>query len=271
MIARLIALRFASFIGVVAMLAVMTMPLSAATKKRKSTDTPPAAPDTPADPSKAIPATDEEKAGHSPHQSLASVFKEQGAGGVVSYWFASGDAFTGKDSPDTTHHGLDIEAQFDYDPARDANGTVISQGDPQLGWAIHFVDGKPSFTINYEGLRTTLHADEVLTTTGRVTLRGLLGLDGTLGLNVTGLKNGARGYAPMYNGLPRKPEQGLEIGHGSRPLPHETYPNSASFNGTIAFVRLSLLPATPPGFNEKPSTPPTPPKASTKKSKSKSN
>jgi len=181
---------------------------------------------------------------------MAQVFKEKGAGGVESFWFAGNDAFTEKESPDVTHRGLDVEAQLDYDPARNANSTLISQGDPQLGWAIHFIDGKPAFTINYDGLHTTLKADEALKEASHITVRGLLGLDGLLSLNVTGLKSGARGYAPMYNSFPRKLTPGLQIGHNVGPLARETYPNSANFEGNISYVRLSLLPALPPSVAE---------------------
>lgn len=259
MTGRLIFSRLAPLMGAVATLALLAMPVVGATKKRQPSTPPPTAPETP----KPELLTDEEKAGHSPHSSMAQVHKEKNAGSIESFWFAAGDKFNGKESPDITHHGLDIEAQFSYDSAHDADSTLISQGDSQFGWSIHFVNGKPSFTINYDGLHTTLSSDDRLPA-GRVTLRGLLGLDGTLGINATGLKSGARGYAPMYNGFPRKPDQGLEVGHTSGlPTPAPTSTPEASANGAskapstpdkgdITFVRLSLLPAGPPTNSETP-------------------
>jgi hypothetical protein len=221
-------------------------------KKHKPSDADPTATDAPAAPPKAQPVTDEEaKAGNNgAPRAPGDVRTEEGAGGVLSYWFASGDDLSAKNSPDLKGHGLDIEAQFLFDPKTDSDATLADQGGPQLGWAIHFIAGKPAVTINYEGLHTTLCAAEALPA-GRVLLRVLLGLDGTLALSATGLKTAARGYAPMTGGFPRKPEEGLAIGHSFGPLSHEAFPQSTSYSSEITFVRLSLLPAKPVGLAAK--------------------
>jgi len=223
---------------------VVTAPASAATKKRKPQQPAPAAPVTPP---KAEPAA--EVVDH-PRHALKEVRHEDAANGVRSYWFVKGDSFRGDDSPVISARGLDIEAQFAFDGKSDANSTLVSQGDAKLGWTIHFVNGKPAVTINYDGLHTTLCAEEP-TPNGPVTLRALLGLDGSLAINTTGLTKPAHGYAPMTGSFPRQPEDGLEVGEKSASLNDASFPNQTPFAGDVTFVRVSLMPATPVLTQEK--------------------
>jgi hypothetical protein len=103
------------------------------------------------------------------------------------------------------------------------------------------LDGKPAFTVNYDGLRATLKAKEKLPA-GRIILHALMGLDGSLALSATGLPNEVRGYAPMEGGFPRKPTQGVQVAQGFGVLPAKDFPNSTPFDGTIERVRFTLLP-----------------------------
>ena len=180
------------------------------------------------------------------HRPMTEVQPTQGADGGISYTFISGDSFDAATSPDITHRGLDVELEFDYNPQTDKDGTLMGQGNARLGWCVHIVDGKPAFTINYDGLHTTLKGDESLPV-GHVELRALMGLDGSLALGGTGLNQEVRGYAPMEDGFPRKPDQGLSIGQSFGPLPPKTFPNSSPFDGNIFRAVLHLLPAAAPG------------------------
>ena len=235
MTGRSFLLRLASLLLIAVALAA---PVTAATKKKKPQQPTPVAPVTP-------PTTDPatEVVDH-PRHALKEVHHEEAANGVRSYWFVKGDSFEGSDSPAITASGLDIEAQVTFNWKSDANSTLISQGDAKLGWAVHFVNGKPAITINYDGLHTTLCAEES-TPEGPVTLRALLGLDGTLGINTTGLTKPAHGYAPMTGSFPRQPEEGLHAGEKSMALSDAAFPKQTPFAGDITFVRVSLLPATP--------------------------
>lgn len=179
----------------------------------------------------------------SAYRKFADVTVDAAADGSVSYWLQGGDSFSADESPDIAHRGLDAEIMFDFNPAVDGDSTLLSQGGPQLGFSIHMLDGKPSFTVNYDGLRTTLKAKEPLPP-GRVTLRALLGLDGTLALSATGLTHEVRGFAPMEGGFPRKPAQGLQVAQSFGVLPAKDFPNSTPFDGVIERVRLTLLPGT---------------------------
>ena len=172
---------------------------------------------------------------------LQEVAVEGGSDGSLSYWFQAGDAFPPAESPAIAQRPLEIEAILDYNPEVDRDSTVVSQGTARLGYALHFVDGRLAFTVNYEGLRATLKSPEPLPA-GRVTLRALLGLDGSLAFSATGLKDEVRGYAPMEGGFPRHPEVGLSVGTGSGPLPPAQFPNSSPFDGVIHHLRLTLLP-----------------------------
>jgi hypothetical protein len=202
---------------------------------------------TPVTPPKAEPATEDPD---HPRHVLQEVRHEDAANGVRSYWFVKGDSFGGKDSPAISARGLDIEAQFVFDDKADANSTLISQGDANLGWNVHFISGKPAITINYDGLHTTLCAEEP-TPNGPVTLRALLGLDGTLAISTTGLTKPAHGYAPMTGSFPRQPDDGLEVGAKSPTLSNTSFPSQTSFGGTVTLMRVSLLPATPVLTQEK--------------------
>jgi hypothetical protein len=235
--------RLTRFVLVLAGLALVTVPLQGATKKRKPATPPPPAPEE-------VPATPVMDENSHDRHSLKEVHQETDSSGAHSYWFGKGDEFSGKDSPDIKEHGLDIEARFNFDPKASADSTLISQGNDQLGWAVHIVHGKPAITINYEGLSTTLRADEPLPA-GPVVLRALLGLDGTLGIGAVGSTKPGHGYAPMIGGFPSQPEEGPAIGKNTGALSKETFPDNTAYDGELTFIRLSVLPAKPVGVTAK--------------------
>lgn len=184
------------------------------------------------------------KSWHDAHRPAGDVAVEHSADGSVSLALLSGDSLDKKSSPDLTGRSFDIEAEFEYNPAVDRDATLISQGGTSLGWAVHLVDGHPAFTVNYDGLRTTLKTEQPLGA-GHVILRGLFGADGSLGVSATGIKDGARGFAPMEGGFPRQPELGLSVGESFGPLSPKLFPSSAPFDGIISRIRFTLLPSPP--------------------------
>jgi hypothetical protein len=195
---------------------------------------------------KAIPVTEDpvptlEKPKIITPRPMAEVTVENSPDGASTYTLAQGDVFDVATSPDPTGKALSVEVDFVYDPALDLNSLLVSQGGPKLGWALHLVEGKPSITINNEGLTATLKSDEPLTA-GHVILRGLLGLDGTLSLGGTGLGKSAQGFAPMEEGFSRKPDQGLTVGQTPASPESKVVPNSTTFQGNMIQVRLSLHP-----------------------------
>jgi len=177
----------------------------------------------------------------STRRSLATVKLDAAADGSVTYWLQPGDNFPASGAPDVFGHGLDIEAVFAYNPDTDGNSTVISQGDTNLGYAVHLIEGVPAFTVNYDGLRTTLKGKQPLSA-GKVTLRALFGLDGTLAVGAASSTEDVRGYAPMEGGFPRPLEGALRVGQKGGPLSEELFPESTAFTGKMERVNLGLLP-----------------------------
>lgn len=176
----------------------------------------------------------------SPRRPMTEVRLEHSADGSESWSFVAGDGFDGKSSPQITGRSFEVEAELDYHPALDRDATLIAQGGPLLGWAVHLVDGHPAFTVNYDGLRATLKTDSALAG-GHVIVRGLFGADGTLGISATGLPAGARGYAPMDGGFPRQPQQGLVVGEPFGVLDAKVFPNGSNVGGFLNRIRFTLL------------------------------
>ncbi|CAN5869392.1 hypothetical protein BH11VER1_BH11VER1_37230 [soil metagenome] len=163
------------------------------------------------------------------------------ADGSVTYWLRLGDSFSAEESPDLTGRGLEVEIFFHYKPELDANSTLLQQGDAVNGFVIHIMRKKPAVTVVYGGLRATLQSDIELPE-GLTQLRMVIGLDGTMAFQASTMKKGIRGYAPMGNGFANKPAEGLQVGKSLGPLPLKDYPVSTPYAGTMAQVRLTLLP-----------------------------
>lgn len=176
-------------------------------------------------------------------RAMKDVKIDASADGGVTYWLRLGDSFGAEESPDITGRGLDVELFFDYKPELDANSTLLHQGDFKNGIAIHLIQKKPAVTVVYEGLRATLKSDVELPE-GLTQLRVLIGLDGTMAFQASSLKKEVRGYAPMGNGFAVKPEQGLQVGKNLGPLDLKDFPSSTFYQGTMAQIRLTLLPGT---------------------------
>ena len=174
------------------------------------------------------------------HRTIEQVPTEKGADGSVTYTLGLGDAFPPA-AVDVAHRAFEMVVEFDYHGDRDANASLLSQGDARMGWTLHFSEGKPCFTIQYQGLRATLMAAETLPN-GPVTLRALLGLDGTLGLNATTLKEGVRGWSPMVGGFSTQLSPGLSVGQAGGPLDPLAFPHGAAWESPSARIVFRLLP-----------------------------
>lgn len=163
------------------------------------------------------------------------------ADGGVTYWLRLGDSFSTEESPDLTGRGLEMELFFEYKPELDANSTLLHQGDTTNGFAIHMIQKKPAVTVVHGGLRATLKSDVELPE-GLTQLRVVIGLDGTMAFQASTMKKEIRGYAPMGNGFAVKPAQGLQVGKNPGPLALKDFPVGTHYVGTMAQVRLTLLP-----------------------------
>jgi hypothetical protein len=161
--------------------------------------------------------------------------------GMVSYFFQPGDRLEPDASPDVLERAFDIEVNFVYNPAVDADSSLLSQGGAGLGFALHLVAGVPAITVNYDGLHATLKGTEALAA-GPIRLRALLALDGSMALSATGLTKEVRGYAPFEGGFPRRPAEGLSVGSSFGPLTVKAFPNSTPFDGVMTLVRMTILP-----------------------------
>ncbi len=172
---------------------------------------------------------------------MKDVRVDASADGGVTYWLRRGDSFSAEESPDLTGRGLEVEIFFHYQPELDANSTLLQQGDAVNGFAIHLIQKKPAVTVVYGGLRATLQS-EIELPEGLTQLRMVIGLDGTMAFQASTMKKEIRGYAPMGNGFAGKPAEGLQVGKHLGPLPLKDYPVSTAYAGTMAQVRLTLLP-----------------------------
>lgn len=161
--------------------------------------------------------------------------------GTVSYFLQPGDKLEADAAPDVLERAFDMEVIFDYNPALDADSTLLSQGDSKLGYAWHLVGGRPALTFNYDGLQSTVKAAEPLTA-GQVRLRALVSLDGRVALAASGQSGEARGFTPFEGGFPRRPETGLTVGASFGPLSPKKFPNSTPLEGSIKLLRLTILP-----------------------------
>lgn len=174
-------------------------------------------------------------------RSMKDVRIDAAADGSVTYWLRLGDSFNAEESPDLTGRGLEVEIFFHFKPELDANSTLLQQGDAINGFAIHLIQKKPAITVVYGGLRATLKSDDELPE-GLAQLRMVIGLDGAMAFQASTMKKEIRGYAPMGNGFAAKPTAGLQVGKNLGPLPLKDYPVSTPYAGTMAQVRLTLLP-----------------------------
>mgnify|MGYP000465862357 CR=1 FL=1 len=109
---------------------------------------------------------------------------------------------------------------------RDLRGVVLAQGGDRLGYALHFVDGRPTFDVRIQGEVTRIQAPGVAA--GRVRLEAVLDRE-SMSLAVNGDRPLTR---PSPGLIPAEPRDGLAIGHDDQSAAGD-YPSPNPFSGTI--------------------------------------
>lgn len=150
-----------------------------------------------------------------------------------------GDDLSAKESPNIQGRGFSVDAGFDYNPRVDGNSTLISQGNDQIGWALHLVDGKPTVSLFLEGRRTFIAGDGL--TAGMCNVRAMIDADGLMSLAVPG-RSEVLAPTPFANGFPTQPTQGLKAGHSFGPLSVKAFPDSTPWDGQVKRLRLTVMP-----------------------------
>ncbi len=151
-----------------------------------------------------------------------------------------GDELSADEAPRLAGRGFALDAAFDFDPAVDGDSTLLAQGDRQLGWALHYVAGRPTLTVFHQGEATAIQASP--SAAGPCQLRASLDGDGLLSLAEPG-RSEVLGLAPFTGGFPTDPKAGLAAGQSFGILPLADHPNSTPFDGAVQRLRLTLLPA----------------------------
>lgn len=184
--------------------------------------------------------------------------------GITDLLLQPGDEITAAEAPDLTGNGLMLDAAFDYDPAVDLDSTLISQGDVELGYALHLAGGHPTLTVFLDKKATAIRLDAI--PAGPTHLRALIDGEGVMSLAIPG-RGEILSETPFPLGFPAKPNAGLRTTQSFGILNNKDYPNSTPFDGAIQRLRLTIMPGgqtvirpaepvTPP--IAEPSTSPTP-------------
>ena len=114
------------------------------------------------------------------------------------------------------------------------HGVVISHGGLQFGYALHFVEGKPAFSMRDKGQLTTFVADEPVK--GKVTVTATLDND-RLTLLVNGEKVKSRKSPGLFTG---QPAIGKYVGRDAQdPVGKWAIPHA--FNGAILDHRVDVI------------------------------
>lgn len=150
-----------------------------------------------------------------------------------------GDEVSGAEAPPLQGRGFFIDTAFDFNPKVDADSSLLSQGDAQLGYVLHLVASQPTLTVFREGKVTSVTADALKP--GRCQVRAGLDQDGLLSIAVPG-QSEMLSNSPLVGGFPAQPSGALRVGASFGPLSHRDYPNSTPFDGTVHRLRLTLLP-----------------------------
>lgn len=169
----------------------------------------------------------------------AEIERAESPDGSVDYKLQPGDELQGGDAPMIEGKGIYLDAAFEFDPAVDGDSTLIAQGGTAAGYVLHFVDRKPTLSVFIGGKQTAATAGEI--GAGRITLRAVIGADGTLSLAVPGNSEIAVN-APFRAGFPRQPAQGLVVGQSFGILSAKDFPNSTPFDGVVHRMRLTVFP-----------------------------
>lgn len=169
----------------------------------------------------------------------AEIVLTPGADGGSYLKFQAGDELSAEEAPQISGRGIFLDVAFEYNPAVDRDSTLISQGDNQLGYALHLVDGQPTFSLWHEGKLATLSGAGLVS--GPCSVRVLVDGQGLMSMAVPG-KSEMLAAAPFPGGFPAQPKKGLAVGASFGPLSVKEFPNSTPFDGALHRVRLTILP-----------------------------
>ena len=173
-------------------------------------------------------------------RTLVEIAPGQSPDGGADYILQAGDELSAADAPRIAGKGVFIDVVCDYAPAVDQDSTLLHQGDAQSGYALHFASGQPTLSVFRDGKPTAISVGAV--PAGRVTLRAIIGTDGTLSLAVPGASE-ITGKAPFPDAFPDQPASGLAVGQSFGILSAKEYPNSTPFDGALHRLRLTVFPA----------------------------
>jgi arylsulfatase A-like enzyme len=158
--------------------------------------------------------------------------------GSLLYALMPGDKLAGSDAPPILNRAFSVEAMFDYVPAIDQDSSLIHQGDAENGWVLHLVEGRPTFTVNVNGVRTSLSTNAL--TAGPAFVQAMIPGNGTMALSVRGVSE-IIDRAPFPAGFPVQPDLGLEAAASFGPLKNREFPNSTPFDGPMQRLELTVL------------------------------
>ncbi len=159
--------------------------------------------------------------------------------GNIELFLQPGDELSAKDMPDINNHGLFIDASFEYNPEVDQDSTLLAHGDTKLGYVLHLVGGRPTFTLYRDGKPLAISSYPLVA--GPTLLRVVLDGDGVFSM-ATPKHSEIFQEAPFPGGFPGTPAKGLKVCQSFGILSHKDYPNSTPFDGKIQRLRLTLLP-----------------------------
>tara|TARA_B100000927_G_scaffold26389_3_gene19805 strand:+ start:5104 stop:8166 length:3063 start_codon:yes stop_codon:yes gene_type:complete len=133
-------------------------------------------------------------------------------------------------TPDIQKKPILIVVEAKPDP--NASGVILAQGGREHGYAIHIVDGKPTFDVRVNGKVTRLQGDEI--GKGPVRIEAYLGPK-----NMRLVVNSGKKLAMPSPGLiPAQPKDGVSVGLDARSSAGD-YEAPNRFNGTVLSTRIS--------------------------------
>lgn len=173
---------------------------------------------------------------------VEQVVPQAGLDGSLTLSLQPGDTVPGGALPGMEKRGLDVEADFEFNPEIDQDSTLVAHGDAKNGWAVHFVATAPTFTLIQNGVRKSYGIGPLRP--GRTKLRVLLPGNGTVSVSVPGVGE-LIDEAPFPGGIPFTVSGPLTVGQSFGPLTNKDYPNSTPWDGPVQRLWLTLLPVVP--------------------------
>lgn len=169
----------------------------------------------------------------------AEVVGPLSAAGWLELDLQAGDVLTAAEMPDLAGHGVFIESRFELDPEVDGDSALLAHGTPELGYALHLVDGKVALTMWVGG-----ESSQVMThRLGRGVHQVRALIDGA-GVMSIAVPSGSEmmDEAPFAEGFPEALEGELVVAQGTGVLSPAQFPNSTPFDGELLRMQVSFMP-----------------------------